>query len=746
MAWAFAIAMPMVTAVSLYAKRRIAAVAPLLMLAGVLFTVSRSVPAGIALGLAALVLLTRLDRRVLAFVMVGVVAAGFLVLANPSIVPSYDEARADSADTRVRRLAILTDQVSAQPYQGLGLAALREQGIGGTDSSYSFYYASLGVPGLLAHIILMLTLLATVAVGLRSHSPPMRLVAAASIGGVLAALLGDFATNIFFVSAASKTFWIIAALGVAASESSVLRPERVRPRLPLRALLPVAGVVIGIAVSSFGSTHVAATYRLSSVSISQYLRIPKAPRVRREVPLEHRLRHRRQRADTERQPRLPRSSRAWRRARPADRERHTSRGAGHSRHRHQGDARVLPWPPSRAGCSPLWRADHLPHRAVLAGCARAGRRADRPAPPLAPTSAASGRGHRTRAAGTIGGAAPRRPGRLIVTSLSVVVPTRDRPEMLAACLGALGASLRAGDELIVVDSASADAGSVAAVVAAHGGRLVRCDEPGASRARNAGIGAAAHGVVAFVDDDVRVAPGWAAGMAAAFATDGVVFVTGRVDVPPEQADRQRLVALKTEVHPNPIDLETPAPLGASANLGVRRDALVAVGGFDELLGGGARLEAAEDLDLFDRLLAAGFRGRYEPEALAFHEQWRDRWALVRLDWRYGIGAGARLSKLARTDRPAPAPGRARGVLGRWPARARGAPSATSSASPPSPRWSDSAARSSAPHADWSRRSPTAASRRGVPGDDVVVGGCSDAGSAGDVGGVLGGLGRLVAGG
>ena len=224
--------------------------------------------------------------------------------------------------------------------------------------------------------------------------------------------------------------------------------------------------------------------------------------------------------------------------------------------------------------------------------------------------------------------------------------------MLAACLGALGASLRAGDELIVVDSASADAGSVAAVVAAHGGRLVRCDEPGASRARNAGIGVAAHGVVAFVDDDVRVAPGWAAGMAAAFATDGVVFVTGRVDVPPEQADYQRPVAVTgggTEAEV--LDNTSTDALGASANLGVRRDALVAVGGFDELLGGGARLEAAEDLDLFDRLLAAGFRGRYEPEALAFHEQWRDRWALVRLDWRYGIGAGARLSKLARTDRP-----------------------------------------------------------------------------------------------
>jgi hypothetical protein len=277
MAWAFAIAMPVVTAVFLYARRRIKYVVPLLMVAGVLFTVSRSAPAGIALGLVALAILTRGDRRVVGFVLIGAVAAGMAVLAQPSLLPSYDEARADSADTRVRRLAILTDQVSERPYEGLGLAGLREQGIGGTDSSYSFYYAALGVPGLLAHVVVMLTLLATVLVGVRSKSPPMRLIVAASVGGILAGILGDFATNIFFVSGASKTFWIIAALGVAAAETTHTRAARVRPLVPVRALLPVAGVVAGLLVSAAVPSHIAATYRLSSISINQYLRVPKSP-------------------------------------------------------------------------------------------------------------------------------------------------------------------------------------------------------------------------------------------------------------------------------------------------------------------------------------------------------------------------------------------------------------------------------------------------------------------------------------
>jgi glycosyltransferase involved in cell wall biosynthesis len=237
-----------------------------------------------------------------------------------------------------------------------------------------------------------------------------------------------------------------------------------------------------------------------------------------------------------------------------------------------------------------------------------------------------------------------------VTSLSVIVPTKDRPAMLAGCLDALRDALRTDDELIVVDSASADAAAVATVAAAAGARVVRCVQPGASRARNAGVAAARHEVVAFVDDDVRVAPGWATGIASAFVDASVSFVTGRVDAPPGQTERQRLVAIKDDPEPAVLDRDTPSPLGASANLGVRRSVLAAVGGFDEMLGGGAPLEAAEDLDLFDRLLAAGHVGRYEPAALAWHEQWREGWSLVRLDWRYGIGSGARIAKLVRGDR------------------------------------------------------------------------------------------------
>lgn len=216
--------------------------------------------------------------------------------------------------------------------------------------------------------------------------------------------------------------------------------------------------------------------------------------------------------------------------------------------------------------------------------------------------------------------------------LSVVVPTRDRPAQLAGCLAVLVPQLRAGDELLVVDSASRRAVACEA-------RVLRLELPGASRARNAGWRATTGEAVAFLDDDVRVAPGWRDAVDGAL--EDVTFACGRVAVPPAQLGVERPVAITPDVPETRLDRHSPEVLGVSANLVVRREVLDAVGGFDERLGPGTWFCAAEDLELLDRLVLAGHVGRYAPALLAHHEQWRDRRALLRLDWGYGKGAGAR---------------------------------------------------------------------------------------------------------
>jgi glycosyltransferase involved in cell wall biosynthesis len=233
--------------------------------------------------------------------------------------------------------------------------------------------------------------------------------------------------------------------------------------------------------------------------------------------------------------------------------------------------------------------------------------------------------------------------------LSVVVPTRNRPERLRDALAALRSSLRPDDELIVVDSASDDPRPTAAVAAAAGARLLRCARAGASAARNDGWQAARHQLVAFVDDDVTVDEGWAGAMSECLmAHPEAAFVTGRIGVLDGQGTMT--VAIKDDAEAGVIGRRAGGVLGHSANLGTRRSVLESIGGFDEALGAGARWRAAEDTDLIDRILATGRTGRYEPTARAAHDQWRRVREWVLLQHSYGIGSGARLAKLWRNDR------------------------------------------------------------------------------------------------
>jgi hypothetical protein len=75
-----------------------------------------------------------------------------------------------------------------------------------------------------------------------------------------------------------------------------------------------------------------------------------------------------------------------------------------------------------------------------------------------------------------------------------------------------------------------------------------------------------------------------------------------------------------------------------------------VGGFDEVLGPGTSFRSGEDKDIFDRIIAAGFEGFYDPAVLAYHDQWRSRRERFRLEWDYGIAAGAYFAKVPKVDR------------------------------------------------------------------------------------------------
>ena len=230
-----------------------------------------------------------------------------------------------------------------------------------------------------------------------------------------------------------------------------------------------------------------------------------------------------------------------------------------------------------------------------------------------------------------------------------MVATRDRPQLLASALDALSLALRPQDRLLVVDSASASDGT-RLVCLDHGVELLRLDQAGTSRARNAGVSASSTELIAFTDDDCLPQPGWAAALEAAFTDPAVGVVTGRV-LPDREVPAPVSVEASTERR------RFTEPVGHGANCCLRRTALLAVGGFDEQLGPGAPGRAGEDADLFRRVLAAGWQGAYEPDAVVLHRQWRGRTASVRRSFAYGVGqasAGAGFRQAVWVDALAPA--------------------------------------------------------------------------------------------
>jgi glycosyltransferase involved in cell wall biosynthesis len=230
--------------------------------------------------------------------------------------------------------------------------------------------------------------------------------------------------------------------------------------------------------------------------------------------------------------------------------------------------------------------------------------------------------------------------------VSVVVCSRDRAEHLATCLTALTRAMRPQDEIIVVDSASRDF-RTQQVAFDHPVRFVRCERPGLSHARNAGVDVAARDVIAFTDDDCRPQPGWTAALAAAFEASEVSFAFGRVIGSADGVP----VSVTVREEPQRIDPSCElASIGHGANMAFRRSALQSIGGFDEVLGAGGTLRAGEDKDAVWRLLCDGLVGAYVPDAVVEHVLWRSRGQAVRLSYGYGLGWGALSAKAIRDNR------------------------------------------------------------------------------------------------
>ncbi len=232
--------------------------------------------------------------------------------------------------------------------------------------------------------------------------------------------------------------------------------------------------------------------------------------------------------------------------------------------------------------------------------------------------------------------------------ISVVYPTRDRPDFLLKSLDALLKNRVLPDEIIVVDQSRSDA-TARALEELGQARIVHLPsaETGLSRARNSGIQASRFPIIGFIDDDCIPAENW---LAAAHAIIeklpeshvwiGEVYNTiGDLCETARAGSGERTFSLRGRNDPWRL-----GPTGGNSFF--RKSVFETVGLFDPLLGQGSVFPGAEDGDMIYRVLRHGLQATYTNTIRAFHPDWRSQEEEVKNAHNYGMGVGAMLAKFA----------------------------------------------------------------------------------------------------
>jgi GT2 family glycosyltransferase len=181
-------------------------------------------------------------------------------------------------------------------------------------------------------------------------------------------------------------------------------------------------------------------------------------------------------------------------------------------------------------------------------------------------------------------------------ALTFVIPVRDDADRLARCLDSIRAATGAhAIRVLVADNGSTD--DTAARARSRGAEVISIPDRKVGAVRNEAARLAGDGVLAFVDSDHEIGRGWVDAAVDVMRGERVGAAGCACRTPPGATWVQRIYDALRDRPAGRRDVEW---LGAG-NLLVRGDVFASLGGFD------ASLDACEDVDLCNRLRAAGWR-------------------------------------------------------------------------------------------------------------------------------------------
>jgi len=206
------------------------------------------------------------------------------------------------------------------------------------------------------------------------------------------------------------------------------------------------------------------------------------------------------------------------------------------------------------------------------------------------------------------------------TTVSVVIPTHNRADILPETLDAVLDQDYGDYEVICVDDRSGD--GTPDVLSGYTGRVrsLRVDFGSPAPTRNAGVAEARGEFLLFTDDDCIVPGNWISGMLENYERRGCDALSGGFDTARLQTRAERYQHYRMRL----TFRDQPKPIAAAPmmNFMIRKSAFELAGGFNEAMD-----FVLEDWEFCYRLAAQGYSIYYDPSITVRHRNTRD-WSVV----------------------------------------------------------------------------------------------------------------------